>query len=75
LGVTDVDAISVAMTRMTGADAGSIGARAIAVAVASNTLTKAVIAGVVGRGAFRRRAVVALSLMFVVLAAMLVLLP
>ncbi|HEY3287695.1 MAG TPA: MgtC/SapB family protein [Gemmatimonadaceae bacterium] len=74
-GVTDVDAISVAMTRLGGADTSTTAARAIAVAVASNTLAKGIIAGIVGRGTFRLRVAAALSLMFVALAATLVLLP
>ena len=74
-GVTDVDAISVAMTRMNDGDFASIAARAIAVAVASNTLAKAVIAAAIGRGAFRTRTVLALVLMLASLLASLVLLP
>ncbi|MBW7932959.1 MAG: DUF4010 domain-containing protein, partial [Gemmatimonadaceae bacterium] len=59
-GVTDVDAISVAMTRVPDAAFASTAAQAIVVAVASNTLTKALIAAAVGRGTFRSRATVAL---------------
>lgn len=59
-GVTDVDAISVAMTRVPDAAFASTAAQAIVVAVASNTLTKALIAAAFGRGTFRSRATVAL---------------
>ncbi len=73
-GVTDVDAISVAMTRITDAGFAPTAARAVAIAVASNTLTKALIAAALGRGAFRTRAFAALMLMLAALVASLALL-
>ena len=55
LGLTDVDALTVTMARGTAARAGlDAAARAIAVGVLANTVLKAAIALVVGRGAFRR---------------------
>lgn len=55
LGMTDVDALTVTMARATAARAGlDTAARAIAVGVLANTVLKAAIALVVGRGSFRR---------------------
>lgn len=68
-GVTDVDAISVAMTRVHDPEFTPTAARAIVVAVASNTFTKAVISAVIGRGEFRWRAAAALLLMLAALLA------
>ncbi len=65
-GTTDVDALTVAMTRLDDGLA-SVAARAIAVGVASNTLMKAVIAGIVGRGVYRTRAALALFAIFAAL--------
>lgn len=73
-GTTDVDAITVAMTRMDSGAFATVAARAIVVAVASNTLVKLVIAAAVGRGAFRTRVVAALSVMLAALVASLLLL-
>lgn len=73
-GSTDVDALTVAMTR-TDAEFAPVAARAIAVGVASNTLMKAVIAGSVGRGVYRTRATLALLAMLAALVAALVVRP
>jgi uncharacterized membrane protein (DUF4010 family) len=74
-GVTDVDAISVAMTRTNDAAFAPVAARAIVVAVASNTAAKAVIAATVGRGAFRTRATLALTAMLASMLTSLALVP
>jgi len=73
-GTTDVDAITVAMTRMNDGGFATVAARAIVVAVTSNTLVKLVIAALVGRGAFRLRVTLALSAMLAALVASLLLL-
>ncbi|MBI2408777.1 MAG: DUF4010 domain-containing protein [Gemmatimonadetes bacterium] len=74
-GVTDVDAISVAMTRTNDAAFAPVAARAIVVAVASNTAAKAAIAAAVGRGAFRTRATLALIAMLASMLTSLALVP
>ncbi|HTE45489.1 MAG TPA: DUF4010 domain-containing protein, partial [Gemmatimonadaceae bacterium] len=54
LGLTDMDALTVSMNRLASSgDAVSLAARAIAVGVLTNTLFKALLAGVVGVGRFR----------------------
>ncbi|MHB0962869.1 MAG: MgtC/SapB family protein [Gemmatimonadaceae bacterium] len=73
-GTTDVDAITVAMTRMDQGGFATVAARAIIVAVASNTLVKLLIAAGIGRGAFRLRVALALGVMLVALVASLLLL-
>jgi uncharacterized membrane protein (DUF4010 family) len=73
-GTTDVDALTVAMTRSDSTLA-PVAARAIAVAVASNTLMKAVIAGTIGRGVYRTRATLALLAMLAALLAGIVIRP
>ncbi|MHB1096010.1 MAG: MgtC/SapB family protein [Gemmatimonadaceae bacterium] len=73
-GTTDVDAITVAMTRMDPGGFATVAARAIIVAVASNTLVKLLIAAAIGRGAFRWRVAVALGVMLLALVGSLVLL-
>lgn len=73
-GTTDVDAITVAMTRMDQGGFATVAARAIVVAVASNTLVKLVIAATIGRGAFRVRVALALGVMLASLVASLILL-
>jgi uncharacterized membrane protein (DUF4010 family) len=73
-GTTDVDAITVAMTRMDQGGFATVAARAIVVAVTSNTLVKLVIAATIGRGAFRARVALALGVMLASLVASLVLL-
>jgi uncharacterized membrane protein (DUF4010 family) len=72
-GLTDVDAISVSMTRVAQDDFTPVAARAIVVAVASNTAAKALIAATVGRGVFRLRAAAALAAMLAALVAALLL--
>ncbi|MDQ8153369.1 MAG: DUF4010 domain-containing protein [Gemmatimonadota bacterium] len=74
-GATDVDALAVAMTRMDSNGFAPVAARAIGVGVAANTLVKVVIAGTVGRGAYRVWAVGALGAMLAALVAALILLP
>jgi len=57
LGLTDVDALTYAMSRLGGApDSVTLGARAIAVGILSNTVLKLAVAFTVGRGDFRRLA-------------------
>jgi len=73
-GTTDVDAITVAMTRMDQGGFATVAARAIVVAVSSNTLVKLIIAATIGRGAFRVRVTLALGVMLAALVASLVLL-
>jgi uncharacterized membrane protein (DUF4010 family) len=73
-GTTDVDAITVTMTRMDQGGFATVAARAIVVAVTSNTLVKLMIAVAIGRGAFRSRVGLALALMLASLAASLLLL-
>ncbi|MEK7241028.1 MAG: DUF4010 domain-containing protein [Gemmatimonadota bacterium] len=75
LGATDVDALSVAMTRSGDAAFAPVAARAIGVGIASNTLLKLGLALVVGRGVFRWRTAFALTVMLVALVASLLLLP
>jgi uncharacterized membrane protein (DUF4010 family) len=62
LGLTDVDALTVAMARLGSApDSAALGARGIAVGVLSNTVLKLAITLLVGRGEFRRAAGVRLA--------------
>ena len=61
LGLTDVDALTVSMSRQQAALDGSIAARAITVGILANTLMKLGIALVLGRASFRRRASVGLA--------------
>lgn len=69
LGLTDVDALTVTMARGLGARAGlNDAAQAIAVGILSNTLLKAAIALVVGRGACRALTAGALVVVATVLA-------
>jgi uncharacterized membrane protein (DUF4010 family) len=74
-GATDVDALSVAMTRSGDAAFAPVAARAIGVGIASNTLLKLGVTLVLGRGAFRWRTALALTIMLAALAASLLLLP
>ncbi len=53
VGLADVDSVTVAMSRLVPAPLGALGAgSAIVAAVASNMLSKLVIAGIIGRGRF-----------------------
>ncbi|HEX7939600.1 MAG TPA: DUF4010 domain-containing protein, partial [Gemmatimonadaceae bacterium] len=63
LGVSDVDALTVAMTRLSGTAGIGLAAEGIGVGILTNTVVKAGIALVVGRGAFRRRAVLGLTIL------------
>ncbi len=62
LGATDVDALTVSMSRSDGLSV-DVAARAIAVGILSNTLVKCGIALVVGGGAYRALAASALAVM------------
>jgi uncharacterized membrane protein (DUF4010 family) len=72
LGLTDVDALTVAMARG-GADSAETAARVLAVGILANTLMKIAIAASVGRGVFRRSAVPALAVLAVAAASSLLL--
>jgi uncharacterized membrane protein (DUF4010 family) len=62
LGLTDMDALTVSMgSRTSGIDSG-VAAKALGLGVLANTLFKAGLVGVLGRGAFRRRAALGLGL-------------
>ena len=66
LGLTDVDALTVSMARLTGAaDLPALAARGIAIGIASNTLTKFTIAAVIGTSTFRRWTLLGLTALFV----------
>lgn len=56
LGLTDVDALTVSMSRPDGGLAVGVAAIAIAIGILANTVLKMIIALTVGRHAFRRRA-------------------
>lgn len=76
LGLTDVDALTVSMTRAAeGPDLLGIAAQSIIVGVLSNTIFKTGIAALVGRGAFRRFAVAGLIGIAFILTLALILLP
>jgi uncharacterized membrane protein (DUF4010 family) len=53
VGITDVDALAVSMTRLPGGVSAAVAARAITIGVVANTVTKAAIALVLGTGRFR----------------------
>lgn len=74
-GATDVDALSVAMTRSGEAAFATVAGRAIGVGIASNTALKLGVSLVVGRGDFRLRASFALAVMLAALIGSLLLLP
>jgi len=66
LGLTDMDALTVAMTRLGAENPGTmlhLAAVGIAVGVLSNTMVKLGIAVVVGQGRFRREAAIGLGVM------------
>jgi uncharacterized membrane protein (DUF4010 family) len=72
-GITDVDALTVAMTRTDSGLAVPVAARAIGVGIAANTMVKFCLVLVIGRGVFRVKAGIALAVMFAVLVAALLL--
>lgn len=61
LGLTDVDALTVSLSRVDAAVAAATAARAIAIGVLSNTLLKLTLALVFGGARFRRRASLGLA--------------
>jgi uncharacterized membrane protein (DUF4010 family) len=61
LGLTDVDALTVSMSRHEAALAAITAARAIAIGILSNTALKFAVVVVLGRSTFRRRAVIGLA--------------
>jgi uncharacterized membrane protein (DUF4010 family) len=68
LGLTDVDALTVSMSRMAdGTDIAALAALGIAIGIASNTVFKLGIAGVVGTASFRRWTVGGLFLLLLTL--------
>ena len=69
LGLTDVDALTLAMAKLvTTGTAVEVAARALTIGILANTVVKLAIALVLGRGRFRALAVTGLSLMAVALA-------
>lgn len=74
LGLTDVDALTVSMSRMSSDLSAEIAARAIAVGILANTLFKSMLAAVLGSAAFRWRTAVGLLSMAAVVAAVLAIL-
>ncbi|MGE0591791.1 MAG: MgtC/SapB family protein [Vicinamibacterales bacterium] len=69
LGLTDVDALTVSMARLTGeATPAQVTAAAVTIGVLTNTLVKLGITVTLGGGAFRARAAVGLALMALALA-------
>jgi uncharacterized membrane protein (DUF4010 family) len=70
LGLTDVDALTISMARSTGSGiAAAVAAEAIAIGILSNSVLKLLLAAMIGAPAFRRRAVPALTVMLVAIAA------
>lgn len=61
LGLTDVDALTVSMSRPEAALVASTAARAIAIGILCNTLLKLLVVAVIGRAAYRRRAALGLA--------------
>ena len=61
LGLTDVDALNVAMSRRESGLLAATAARAIAIGILSNTFLKLTVVGVLGRSTFRRSAGVGLT--------------
>jgi len=74
-GTTDVDALTIAMTRASTAVSASVAAHAIGVGIASNTVVKLGLVLAIGRGAFRLQAALALTVMLAVLVASLLFIP
>jgi uncharacterized membrane protein (DUF4010 family) len=54
LGFADLDALTYSMTRLGGADAAALGAKAIAIGILSNTVLKLAFVLFMGRGEFRK---------------------
>ena len=74
LGLTDVDALTVSMSRLaTTGTAADIAAKALTIGILSNTLVKMGIAVAIGRGSFRLLAAVGLGVMALVLGAAVIL--
>ena len=69
LGLTDVDALTVAMNRPTEPIAPELAARAIAVGILANTAMKSAVAMTMGARAFRRATVIPLMLLGAAIAA------
>ena len=71
LGLTDMDALTIAMAKGVsgGGLAAALAARAVAVGIITNTLVKMTLAATIGRGAFRTLTVAGLAAMGVALAA------
>lgn len=68
LGLTDVDALTISMTRVGAATYGSAAAaRAIAIGIAANTFLKLAVAMVLGTSRFRRLALAGIGAMWVAL--------
>jgi uncharacterized membrane protein (DUF4010 family) len=63
LGLTDVDALTVSMSRMPENLGAEIGARAIAVGIVANSLFKSLVAATLGSAAFRWRTAAGLLVM------------
>jgi uncharacterized membrane protein (DUF4010 family) len=61
LGLTDVDALAVSLSRPEAAIAVAMAVRAIVIGIVANTVLKLSIAAVIGRAPFRRRAVAGLG--------------
>jgi uncharacterized membrane protein (DUF4010 family) len=68
LGLTDMDALTVSMSRLDGDVTTRIAANAIVIGMLSNTVLKATVAGVIGRGRFRTVTVRGLVVLGVALA-------
>ncbi len=68
LGLTDMDALTASMSRPAAGIGVNLAARALTVGVLANTLFKAGIAGVVGRGEFRWRTMTVLGAIALILA-------
>jgi uncharacterized membrane protein (DUF4010 family) len=61
LGLTDVDALTVSMSRQEASLATNVAAHAIAIGVLTNTILKLAVATTVGRAAYRRRTAAGLA--------------
>ncbi len=70
LGLTDVDALTVSMAqRVTSSTPAMVAARALTLGILANTLVKATIALVVGRGGYRVRTAIGIALLAVAMVA------